>query len=99
MKHRGMHLVLACLLVGGFVPGCGGGGGDGGGPVTHSITSLSPQRGSTSGGTRIVIQGSGFMAAGAGSNAVTVGGVPCTSVNTDSDTEIRCFVPAGTSGA
>lgn len=44
-------------------------------PVVHSI---SPQRGSTAGGTELEIHGSGFNASGLADVGVRIAGVPCT---------------------
>ena len=63
--------------------------------LNPSITSLTPNSGSTAGGTSITITGTAF-AAGA---TVTVGGASCTSVVVVSATSITCTTPVGTSGA
>jgi hypothetical protein len=58
------------------------------------ITSVSPENGSTAGGTIITITGTGFGAAG---NAVTIGGRLCL-VTADGPAQIECALPEG-SGA
>ena len=47
--------------------------------VTRSLTSIAPRVGSISGGTRVVIKGTGFSATQAlgGSNVVMIGDVEC----------------------
>jgi hypothetical protein len=55
------------------------------------ITSVTPNTGSTSGGTTIVIAGSGFT----GATAVTFGAVPATGVVIAGDTLITAISPAG----
>ncbi len=52
-------------------------------------------RGPTSGGTRVVIPGSGFVAGA----RVTFGGIPATSVSVDSGTQITAVTPAHIAGA
>jgi hypothetical protein len=54
------------------------------------IDSISPQNGSTAGGTSMTINGTGFGTSG----AVSVAGVPCPSTGW-SDTRVVCTVPAG----
>ncbi|KXZ43941.1 hypothetical protein GPECTOR_77g37 [Gonium pectorale] len=53
-----------------------------------AVSSVTPARGSTEGGTPVTITGVGF-ALGA-ETTVTVGGTPCTSVNVVSSTSITC---------
>ena len=55
--------------------------------LTPSITSTSPARGGTGGGTLITITGSGFIATG---NKVTIDGSIC-DIATESITEITCY--------
>src|SRR5262245_5416986 len=61
---------------------------------TLKITSVTPNTGSTIGGTAIVITGTGF-ASGA---TVSVGGPPATGVVVASATEIRAVTPAHAAG-
>lgn len=60
--------------------------------ATLSVGSISPNSGTTAGGTTITISGSGF-AAGA---TVSVGGNACASVVVVSSTSITCRTPQGT---
>jgi uncharacterized protein YkwD len=59
-----------------------------------TITSVSPSRGSTSGGTRVTIAGSGL----AGTSKVTFGGVPATGVAVSSDGAVTLATPAHAAG-
>ena len=54
------------------------------GPVTPTVTSISPASGSTAGGTAVTIAGTGFVSGA----TVSVGGVAATSVVVSSDTAI-----------
>ena len=65
--------------------------------ATGSITSVSPDQGTTAGGTAIEIVGTGFGTSG--TPTVTVGGAPATSVVRQSDTLVTAVTPAGTAGA
>jgi IPT/TIG domain len=56
-----------------------------------------PDTGATTGGTRILLQGSGTHF-GAG-DSVTVGGKPCAEVAVDDATHLRCLTPPGAPGA
>ena len=60
-----------------------------------TITNISPNTGSTAGGTAVTITGTEF-ATGA---TVTFGGVSATDIVVVSATEITCVTPAGTAGA
>jgi rhamnogalacturonyl hydrolase YesR len=62
---------------------------------TPTVTSISPNSGSTAGGTAVTITGTNF-AAGA---AVTFGGTAATSVVVVSSTSITATTPAGSAGA
>ncbi|MFX0578981.1 IPT/TIG domain-containing protein [Nocardia nepalensis] len=57
-----------------------------------SLSSISPSQGATSGGTSVVLAGSGFT----GATAVTFGGAAATSFTVDSDAQITAVAPAGT---
>ncbi|XP_068250285.1 fibrocystin-L-like [Palaemon carinicauda] len=54
--------------------------------MTPSITSISPKRGGTAGGTTLTITGTGFSVSG---NEVSIDGSPCI-VSSESSTEIVC---------
>lgn len=60
-----------------------------------AITSVVPARGTTLGGTAVVVSGRGFGAAA----TVTFDGLPATGVVVVSASEIRCVTPAHPSGA
>ena len=60
-----------------------------------TIASLTPNSGSTAGGARVTISGTGF-APGA---TVSVGGVAATSVSVNSASEIACDIPANATAA
>ncbi|MBI3991150.1 MAG: IPT/TIG domain-containing protein, partial [Candidatus Omnitrophica bacterium] len=60
-----------------------------------AITSISPDNGSTDGGTGITITGEGFLT----SAGVTIGGTSATNISVVSSTSITATTPAGTSGA
>ncbi|MDR2064007.1 MAG: IPT/TIG domain-containing protein [Candidatus Nomurabacteria bacterium] len=64
-----------------------------------TITTVSPDSGSTAGGTPVTISGTNFIANNTTSvSRVTVGGQNCTSLVVISATEITCTTPAGTAG-
>lgn len=58
------------------------------------IQSVSPDHGSTAGGTSVTITGSGFT----GATDVTFGGTPATSFTVDSGTQITAVTPAHAAG-
>lgn len=58
------------------------------------VTSISPDQGSTAGGTAITINGSGFT----GTTGVTIGGTPASAFSVASDTRITATTPAGAAG-
>ena len=60
-------------------------------PPAPVISGVSPDTGSTLGGTPVTITGSNFIRV----VGVTFGGVPATNVITVSDTSITCIAPAG----
>ncbi|HJQ71510.1 MAG TPA: IPT/TIG domain-containing protein [Blastocatellia bacterium] len=62
---------------------------------TPVVNSVSPNTGTTAGGTSITITGSGFTTGA----TVMVGGVPATSVNVSSGTTITAVTPAHAAGA
>ncbi|MFM7259782.1 MAG: IPT/TIG domain-containing protein, partial [bacterium] len=60
-----------------------------------TITTVSPSAGPIAGGTTITVTGGNLT----GASAVSVGGVPCTSVTVVSATSLTAVTPAGTVGA
>ncbi len=58
------------------------------------VTGVSPQHGSTLGGTLITITGSALQS----TTAVMIGGVPCTNLQVLSSTQVRALTPAGAIG-
>jgi phosphatidylethanolamine-binding protein (PEBP) family uncharacterized protein len=63
-------------------------------PAPPSVGGISPNTGSTAGGTKVTIVGAGFT----GVTAVTIGGVPATGVTAKGDTQISATTGAGASG-
>ncbi|MET9024106.1 IPT/TIG domain-containing protein [Nocardia sp. NPDC004168] len=57
-----------------------------------ALNSITPNQGSTAGGTTVTLNGSGFT----GATAVTFGSTPATSFTVVSDTQITAVTPAGT---
>jgi len=57
---------------------------------------VSPDAGSTTGGTRIALRGSGTQ--WASTSTVAVGGKPCTAVSLTDPTDLSCTTPAGSTG-
>ncbi|MEU2121018.1 IPT/TIG domain-containing protein [Nocardia niwae] len=57
-----------------------------------ALNSITPNQGSTAGGTSVTLTGSGFT----GATAVTFGSTPATSFTVVSDTQITAVTPAGT---
>ena len=67
-------------------------------PVTvPAVTTVAPASGPTSGGTSVVITGSGFLGL-SGASAVTFGGVNSTNYVVNSPTKITATAPAHTAG-
>lgn len=60
-----------------------------------TLTSISPERGYTTGGTSITLTGEGFT----GATGVTFGGTAATNVTVVNDTTITCTTPAKMSGS
>ena len=92
-------LALSVAVALTLVAGCGGGGGGGGPvqptPVVPSVASVTPNAGTTLGGTPVTITGANF-AAGA---AVTLGGAAATSVVVVSPTTITAVTAARAAGS
>lgn len=63
-------------------------------PDPPTVTSLSPVKGPTTGGTAVTITGARF----AGATGVTFGSTPASSFTVDSDTSIRAVAPVGSVG-
>ena len=63
--------------------------------VPPLVSGLAPSSGPKTGGTSVVISGSGFT----GATAVNFGATPATGYAVDSDTQITATAPAGTLGA
>jgi len=59
-----------------------------------TISGISPNTGSTAGGTSVTISGSNLRSA----TAITIGGNACTSPSANSDTAVSCTTPAGAVG-
>ena len=64
------------------------------GSCPGTITSVTPLQGSVLGGTQITINGTNL----AGTTAVKVGGVACTSLQVLSPTLVKAITPAGAAG-
>ena len=64
----------------------------------HTVTSVSPNNGPTTGGTLITITGTGFNPGNA-TYTVSIGGVAATSVTRINSTTITALTPANTQGA
>lgn len=63
--------------------------------VDPTIAGISPASGPAAGGTRVTITGTGFTMG----TTVTIGGGAATSVDVDSDTQLKCTTPAHAAGA
>jgi hypothetical protein len=61
---------------------------------TPAITTLSPDQGTTAGGTVVTISGTGFT----GATAVSFGGAPATGFTVNSDSQITATAPAQVAG-
>jgi hypothetical protein len=62
------------------------------------IAGLAPGNGPASGGTTVLLTGSGFRTSVVGANAVTFGGRPARSVTTVDDARVRAVAPSGPAG-
>ena len=60
-----------------------------------ALTAVAPPRGPASGGTRLTLDGSGFLLDSAGTNLVRIGGIAATEVTVLSDTRLECVAPGG----
>ncbi len=67
--------------------------------IQPDLTLVTPDHGPAAGGTRVTLNGSGFLAQGAGALRVSFGGVPATNVSVLGDASAACDVPAGSAGA
>ncbi|MEI6477917.1 MAG: IPT/TIG domain-containing protein [bacterium] len=64
-------------------------------PAAPSVTGVTPASGLTTGGTAVVITGTGFTSG----TSVLFGGVPCSSVSVTSSSQVKCSTPAHAAGA
>ena len=64
-----------------------------------TLSALSPPHGVVSGGTRVTLTGSGFLANVPGLNRVTFGGVAASAVTVADDAHLACTTPSGVVGA
>lgn len=96
MRTRQLALALLALAMVALAS-CGGGGG--GTPVpVPTIAAVSPDTGTSAGGTAVTITGTNFLAVGAGANIVIFDGTSATGVATVNDTTITCVAPPHTAG-
>ncbi len=98
MSHKCCLPVCSLLLLALFLPGCGGGLAATPNPLSNPaphVASISPNTGTTSGGTRVTITGTGFLMGA----TVSLGGTPATSVTLASSTSITATTPAHAAGA
>jgi hypothetical protein len=63
------------------------------------LTAITPASGPAAGGGTVTLTGGGFLASGAGTNAVAFGGSPAGSVTVLDDSSLSCVVPAGIAGS
>jgi hypothetical protein len=63
-------------------------------PSNPTVTAISPNSGSTTGGASVTITGTGFLAGA----SVSIGGSPATNVNVSSSTSITAITPAHATG-
>ncbi len=63
--------------------------------VPPTLTSVSPNTGTTAGGINVTISGTDFT----GATAVTIGGAAATSVSVTNATTLTCTTPAGSAGS
>lgn len=63
-------------------------------PSAPAISGITPNTGSTAGGTKVTITGNGFT----GATGITIGGVPVTGVSFKGDTSISATTGAGSPG-
>lgn len=87
---------VACLSVA-LLAACGGGGQDDAGGVGNgyfSITEVTPDHGSQSGGNVVIISGQGFTSLGAKGNSALLGDKLAVDLDVISDTQLEVVVPA-----
>jgi len=65
-------------------------------PPNPTITAISPNSGTTAGGTTVTITGTNFLT---GLTMVSIGGSACTGVSVSTTSSLSCTTPAGTAGA
>jgi len=98
MSHKYCLPVCSLLLLALFLPGCGGGLAATPNPPSNpapGVASITPNTGTTSGGTSVTITGTGFLTGA----TVSLGGTPATSVTLVSSTSITATTPAHAAGA
>ena len=91
-------LPVSLLLLALFLPGCGGGIAATPNPTSNPaphVASITPNTGTTSGGTSVTIAGTGFLSGA----TVSFGGTPATGVTLASSTSITATTPAHAAGA
>ncbi|MGC2184325.1 MAG: IPT/TIG domain-containing protein, partial [Terriglobales bacterium] len=98
MSHKYFLPACSLLLLMVFLPGCGGGLAATSNPPSNpapNVALITPNTGTTSGGTRVTITGTGFLTGA----TVSLGGIPATSVTLVSSTSITATTPAHAAGA
>jgi hypothetical protein len=101
MSRKSWLPVCSLLLLALLLPGCGGGTttpNTPNSPPSNSaptVTSITPNSGTTSGGTAVTITGTGFMAGATAS----LGGTPTTGLTLVNSTTITATTPAHAAGA
>jgi len=91
-------LPVSLLLLALFLPGCGGGIAATPNPTSNPaphVASITPNTGTTSGGTSVTIAGTGFLSGA----TVSFGGTPATGVTLASSTSITATTPDHAAGA
>jgi len=63
------------------------------------VTAVSPASSAAGGGLEVTLTGSGFQRNAPGANSVLFGGLSATGLSVQSDTSLRCTVPAGAAGS
>jgi len=96
VRVGGLTLSLLAL---GLLAACGGGGAEPAAPTfEQTLVDVSPLQGSTAGGTRVTLTGSGFTHELLEIRSVFFGSEPALEVVVESDRTITCTAPAGTLG-